>query len=108
MRQTGVDRLIEKYRGHPPCSFSICGGSGGRRDGFMELDSAHPGDPLGYSEIVIDDTSLLEEVSHNADSFRVSDYDPAETVSVHRKGVHRYLIARTVLEAPTSSSICRR
>ena len=37
-------------------------------------------------EVVIDDTSLLEEVSHNAGSFRVSDYDPAETVSVHRKG----------------------
>ena len=48
---------------------------------------------------VIDHTSLLEEVSHNADSFRVSDYDPAETISVHRKGVHRYLIAKTVLEA---------
>jgi Domain of unknown function (DUF362) len=48
---------------------------------------------------VIDETSLLEEVSHNAKSFRVSDYDPAETVSVHRKGVHRYLVARTILEA---------
>lgn len=102
IRQTGVDRLIEKYRGHtrPEIRFLDLRRERWRpRGGFMELDSAHPGDPLGYSEVVLDGSSLLEEVSHNADSFRVSDYDPAETVSVHRKGVHRYLIARTVLDA---------
>ncbi len=97
--QTGVDRLIEKYRGSIVQFLDLRRERWTPKDGFMELDSAHPGDPLGYSEIVIDHTSLLEEVSHNADSFRVSDYDPAETVSVHRKGVHRYLIAKTVLEA---------
>jgi uncharacterized protein (DUF362 family) len=102
VQQSGIDRLIEKYRGHsqPEIHFLDL-----RRErwrpvrGFMELDSDHPGDPLGYAEIVIDSSSLLEEVSHNADSFRVSDYDPAETVSVHRKGLHRYLVARTVLDA---------
>ncbi len=100
--QTGVDQLIEKYRGSSAPLVQFLDLRRERwipKDGFMELDSAHPGDPSGYSEIVIDHTSLLEEVSHNADSFRVSDYDPAETVSVHRKGVHRYLIAKTVLEA---------
>lgn len=99
IRQTGVDRLIEKYRGSRVQFLDLRRERWTPRDGFMELDSSHPGDPLGYSEVVIDHTSLLEEVSHNADSFRVSDYDPAETVSVHRKGVHRYLIAKTVLEA---------
>lgn len=102
IQQSGVDRLIDKYRGHtrPVIRFLDL-----RRErwtphgGFMELDSAHPGDPLGYSEIVLDAGSLLEEVSHNADSFRVSDYDPAETVSVHRRGVHRYLVSRTILDA---------
>ncbi len=102
IRQSGVFRLIEKYRERtgPTIQFLDL-----RRErwrpvgGFMELDSGHPGDPLGYTEIIIDGSSLLEEVSHNADSFRVSDYDPAETVSVHRKGLHRYLIARTILEA---------
>lgn len=100
--QTGVDKLIEKYRGSiaPVVQFlDLRRERWTPKDGFMELDSSHPGDPNGYSEVIIDHTSLLEEVSHNADSFRVSDYDPAETVSVHRKGVHRYLIARTVLEA---------
>ena len=102
IQQTGVDRLIEKYRGHaaPVVQFlDLRRERWTPKDGFMEQDAAHPGDPLGYSEVVIDHTSLLEEVSHNAESFRVSDYDPAETVSVHRRGVHRYLIARTVLEA---------
>lgn len=99
--QTGVDKLIEKYRGSsaPVVQFmDLRRERWTPRDGFMEMDSSHPGDPSGYSEVIIDHTSLLEEVSHNADSFRVSDYDPAETVSVHRKGVHRYLIAKTVLE----------
>ncbi len=97
--QTGVDKLIEKYRGSSVEFLDLRRERWSLKDGYMNLDSAHPGDPRGYSEVVIDHTSLLEEVSHNADSFRVSDYDPAETVSVHRKGVHRYLIAKTVLEA---------
>jgi uncharacterized protein (DUF362 family) len=103
LRQTGVDRLIEKYRGStaPAIEFLDLRRERWRHgsDGFFDLDSDHPGDPRGYSEVVIDSASLLEEVSHNASSFRVSDYDPAETVSVHRKGQHRYLIARTILEA---------
>ena len=102
LRQTGVDRLIEKYRDSagPKVQFLDLRKERWRtKDGFLELDPGHRGDPLGYSEVVIDHQSLLEEVSHNADSFRVSDYDPAETVSVHRKGTHRYLIAKTVLEA---------
>lgn len=102
IRQSGVERLIEKYRGHtaPVVRFlDLRRERWTPRGGFMELDSAHPGDPLGYSEVILDTRSLLEEVSHNADSFRVSDYDPAETVSVHRKGTHRYLIARTILDA---------
>ncbi len=102
LAQSGVDRLVEKYRGRaePLVQFLDLRRERWRpRAGFMELDSSQPGDPLGYSEIVLDHASLLEEVSHNAESFRVSDYDPAETVSVHRKGLHRYLIARTVLEA---------
>jgi uncharacterized protein (DUF362 family) len=100
--QSGVDRLIEKYRGHARPSVQFLDLRRERwtpRGGFLELDSAHPGDPLGYSEVVLDGASLLEEVSHRADSFRVSDYDPAETVSVHRRGTHRYLIARTILDA---------
>lgn len=69
------------------------------RDGFLRLVNDIPGDPEGYREVILDDQSLLEEVSHRAASFRVSDYDPEETVSQHRRGEHRYLIAGTVLAA---------
>lgn len=102
LRQTGIDKLISKYSKStsPRITFLDLRKERWRpNNGFMEQDSTHLGDPLGYSEVVIDHQSLLEEVSHNADRFRVSDYDPTETVSVHRKGVHRYLIARTILEA---------
>jgi uncharacterized protein (DUF362 family) len=67
--------------------------------GFLELESDAPGDPSGYSEVILDERSQLEEISHRAASFRVSDYDPEETRSVHQKGSHRYLVARSVLEA---------
>lgn len=67
--------------------------------GFLELESDAPGDPSGYGEVILDERSQLEEISHRAASFRVSDYDPEETRSVHQKGSHRYLVARSVLEA---------
>lgn len=102
IRQSGLDRLIEKYRARTQPRIEFLDLRRERwqlRGGFMQLDTGHPGDPLGYSEVVLDESSLLEAISHNAAAFRVSDYDPAETVSVHRKGAHRYLIARTILEA---------
>jgi len=70
-----------------------------KREGFLELDKRADGDPLGYALVRLDDRSLLEEVSDRAGSFRVSDYDPEETRSVHSPGSHSYLIARSVLDA---------
>jgi uncharacterized protein (DUF362 family) len=67
--------------------------------GFLRLVDDVPGDPSGYREVILDQQSLLEEVSHRASTFRVSDYDPRETTSKHREGDHRYLIAGSVLDA---------
>lgn len=102
LAQSGLDLLREEYA-------KSCGGKVRfldlrreryvSRDGFLELESDAMGDPAGYSEVILDERSLLEEVSHRSDRFRVSDYDPVETTSVHRPGSHRYLIARSVLEA---------
>jgi uncharacterized protein (DUF362 family) len=100
--QSGIDTLRERCteRFGPRVSFLDL-----RREryrlvnGFLELESDIHGDPSGYAEIVLDERSQLEEISHRADSFRVSDYDPEETRSVHHKGSHRYLVARSVLEA---------
>jgi len=101
-QQTGLDALIKKYdeRTKPVIRFlDLRRERWVLRDGFMELSSDEPGDPLGYAEVIVDEQSQLEEISRNASSFRVSDYDPQETVSQHCKGRHRYLIARTILEA---------
>ena len=43
--------------------------------------------------------SLLEPISGDAGKFRVTMYDPRKMGENHRPGVHRYLIARDVLEA---------
>lgn len=67
--------------------------------GYMELVNDLPGDPLGYALVNLNNDSMLEEVSSNAKRFRVSDYDPEETISAHSSGNHSYLIARSVLAA---------
>jgi len=97
-RQAGFSRLIEKFGGKIEI-LDLRRERFRSVDGYLERDPQHAGDPLGYAEIVLDEKSQLDEVSHNAASFRVSDYDPQETISVHRKGSHRYLIARSVLMA---------
>jgi Domain of unknown function (DUF362) len=102
IEQSGLNVLMEKYgRSQKPviCFLDLRRERWKLHDGFMELSSDDPGDPLGYAEVVVDQQSQLEEISRNAASFRVSDYDSHETVSQHCKGRHRYLIARTILEA---------
>jgi hypothetical protein len=101
-RQSGVDKLIEKYRGHHDPAIDFKDWRKERwvtRKNFMRLVCDAPGDPRGYVEVYVDEKSMLEEVSHNAEKFRVSDYDPEETISRHKKGRHHYLICKTILEA---------
>lgn len=101
-RQSGIDRLRErcaKNYGDAVHFLDLRRERYRQSNGYLELDRRADGDPSGYSEVVLDKRSQLEEVSHRAETFRVSDYDPEETTSVHRSGSHRYLIARSVLEA---------
>ena len=101
-KQSGIDKLKTKYKHshNPVVSFEDW-----RRErwelnkGFMRLVSDAPGDLRGYVDVTIDEQSMLEEISDNSKNFRVSDYDPQETVSHHKKGRHHYLISKTVLEA---------
>jgi len=100
--QAGLERLERKYGSREDVRIRFLDLRKEKwrlENGFMKLDSNVPGDPLGYVEVILDDKSLLEEISHNARRFRVSDYDPEETTSAHRRGDHRYLIARSVLDA---------
>jgi uncharacterized protein (DUF362 family) len=100
--QAGIDQLEARYRDDRRSMITF---HDWRRekwriiDGFLQLQSDEAGDELGYAELALDEGSLLDEVSDNAHRFRVSDYDPVETVSRHARGYHRYLIARSVLDA---------
>src|SRR5215813_11306448 len=43
--------------------------------------------------------SLLEPVTDDRDSFRVTCYDPRLLAKTHTRGRHQYLIARAIIEA---------
>ena len=98
-KQAGISELVAKYASEPRVRFLDL-----RRErfildgGFMRPQVAE-GDPKGYSEVVLEGSSFLEEVSQRSGQFRVSDYDPKETTSMHAPGKHRYLIANSVLDS---------
>ena len=101
LQQTGVDELVKRYGGYsrPKILFrDLRRERFAIRSGFMVRSEATDfGDPQGYSEIVLDYASFLEDISQASSRFRVSDYNPQETVSSHRKGFHRYLLAKSAL-----------
>ncbi|MEO6052492.1 MAG: DUF362 domain-containing protein, partial [Chthoniobacterales bacterium] len=100
--QAGIDKLELKYssRSKPQIQFlDLRRERYSLENGFLIKDEEAPGDPLGYAEVRLDERSLLEEVTDSAHLFRVSDYDPEETISSHSKQCHRYLIPKTVLQA---------
>ena len=98
IQQAGLDRLRQKY-GSRVQFLDFRRERWESQNGFLRLADNISGDPEGYREVVLDQQSLLEEISHRASTFRVSDYDPKETTSKHRQGDHRYLIAGSVLAA---------
>ncbi|MEM7391822.1 MAG: DUF362 domain-containing protein [Verrucomicrobiota bacterium] len=97
--QAGLARLEEKY-GDKVVFRDLRREKVEEIDGYYKAvsDSTH-GDPSGYAEVVLDEQSLLDPISNQAEQFRVSDYDPEEIVSSHRKSYHRYQVARSILEA---------
>jgi len=99
-QQAGIETLREKYSrfSNPVIQFLDLRRERCRlKGGYMQLVNDLPGDPLGYSMISLNNESLLEEISVNSSRFRVSDYDPRETISAHAVGRHSYLVARSVL-----------
>lgn len=68
--------------------------------GATRADVAEDQKPLADFVLVdLGGDSLLEPISGDADRFRVTMYDPRKMRENHRPGVHRYLIAREILEA---------
>jgi uncharacterized protein (DUF362 family) len=101
MSQTGMDRVIAKYSGfhRPHIRFQDL-----RREIYRHGNRLHAngnprnfGDPKGYREIVLDQSSFLDPISDTRKRFRVADYSTEETASNHGPNFHRYLIAGSAL-----------
>ena len=58
-----------------------------------------PGDPCGYREVDLGESSYLAPIENDADRFRVTNYCKDTMTENHEGGRHRYLIAGSVLEA---------
>lgn len=103
IQQSGIDRLMEKYRRYQTPRIRFLDLRKERvdvRSGFIAKAASRGGfgDPKGYREVQLDDSSFLDPISGEKNQFRVSDYDPEETTSSHRRGFHRYLICGSALE----------
>jgi uncharacterized protein (DUF362 family) len=58
-----------------------------------------------FIEVDLGSNSLLEPMAHESGKFRVAMYNPDMMSRNHAPGIHRYLIARDVLEADTVISL---
>jgi len=79
----------------------------GQRDerGHMAQWVEVPGDPAGYVTIDLDGDSMLCPHEQDSHLFRVSNYQPEDTLQYHGLDKHRYVIARTVLDADVIISV---
>jgi uncharacterized protein (DUF362 family) len=66
----------------------------------LVVDPAAPhGDPDGYCEVQMEAHSHLEPIAAEAERFSIHDHDTALTRGGHQSGDHRYLVARSILNA---------
>jgi uncharacterized protein (DUF362 family) len=100
--ETGVNALQDYYKSKdlPVCFMDL------RQEraivdssGFIVRREVLPGDPLGYTEVSLDNASYLESISHSKSVFSVNDYEPGAATCFHCPGQHRYSIPKTVLTA---------
>ena len=79
----------------------------GRRepDGHIKEWVAAPGDPAGCVEFDLREVSMLNVIAHEFERFRVSNYPPAETRKYHTLHSHRYVMAKTLLDADLVISV---
>lgn len=103
INQSGLDRVIQKYKNYacPKISFLDLRQEVVWFDNNKLIRSRHGyfGDPQGYREVIIGNESFLDPITTSNSEFRVADYNPAETQSNHSPGFHRYLIAGSILNA---------
>ena len=75
------------------------------RDHRMTGGTSREGDSSGYSKVDFGRRSLLDDISHGCDRFRVTNYDPAKMRNHHNQTTNEYLIPQTVLDADVVLSL---
>lgn len=70
-----------------------------KRKGVVVDRYPRPGDPFGYSQIVLGEHSEFEEVPERLGRLYGAEYDISDTNRHHQPGRHEYYIANTFLQA---------
>lgn len=73
--------------------------------GHIQAWKEVPGDPAGYVTFDLDGDSLLCPHEQDSHRFRVSNYQAADTMQYHGVNTHRYVVARSVIDADVIISL---
>ncbi len=102
-RQSGLDRVIDRFRKREPdrVAFRDLRQEVFAKDeqGFLRPSSAPHGDPRGYRVVSLGNRSHLEPLSSQAKRFAVNDYSTEVTRSNHAPGQHSYYVSQSILDA---------
>ncbi len=91
-----ISELLDTYKkDHPRVKFDIID----LRKTLVNEPSTLTGDPAGYSLVNLGSDSLLTDISHHWNRFRVSMYDFRLMHRHHNQQKHEYLISNSVLQA---------
>jgi uncharacterized protein (DUF362 family) len=106
---TGLDAVLEQFnaatgQGVALRDFRQVVGVRDERGHILQWRE-QPGDPSGYVEFDLGADSMLEPLDRDAGRFRVSNYTAEDTLRYHRRGSHRYVVARSVLDADLIVSV---
>ena len=106
LQRTNVQALVADYRRRfPDVEFNILDlrrtrlHAEGAKAVRRERQSHEDGDPLGYTLADLGRASLLKDIQHHAEQFRVTMYDHRLMQAHHNGRKHEYLVSNSVLEA---------
>ena len=94
-----LNRLLDRFHLDPRISIQDFRSTKRTGNGFAANSVRSERTQKDYIEFDLGSSSWLEPVTGEQPEFRVTMYDPAALRKTHGPGVHRYLIAREVMEA---------